>query len=978
MTTVELRAAPAAQTEPGAVRADVGHAATITADDASLPAATEGLFAETWGAGGRYALVSELARGGGGKIAVAIDRKLGRKVALKRPLDAHGDSRLEREALVLARLEHPAIVPIHDAGHDPEGSPFYTMKLLGGQNLARRIDDAKTFEARLALLPAITTVADAIAYAHSQHVIHRDLKPGNVLVGEFGEVAVIDWGLGKVLGTDEPAPRTTPMPGPRLTVDGAIMGTPAYMAPEQGSSATVDERADVYAIGAMLYEAMTGTVPYGDLSSAATLARLVEGPPLPIDEREPRVPRDLAAIVEKAMAREPGARYPTARELADDLRRYQTGRLVAAHRYAIRTRVWKWLRRHQARVAIGAGTLAVVAASIVMMQSRPVDQTCEGLDAHVVAAWNPQVRRQIETAFAASHLAYAPALLRRVTDALDRHARAITTTRIDACRAARITKEQSEPLLAKRMQCLDRRTAELASLTEALAHADAKSVATSENTVAAVLGLVEDCSDLRRLDDLAPLPGDPVLRAEVLAIENEMSHVAVLSGQDRRAEWIALVPALVARATVAGFGPTLGRARLWQARALIWNGKTDDAERQLRSAIELADRAHDERDRQLCMFELIRLELRHRGRPDIAQLLVDLVAGSVESGSAPQLRDNVLVFRSEIANDLRDTKQAVAYAEQALAVAKQHDPDNAYSSHRVLAEMYLADGRIDDAERELHAVIAEQRAHYGTDDTPDHASAIGDLATAAFLRGDAAKAIELEEQEVAIDAKLRETNANNWLTARNNLGAMRHSAVQNEESERELEAALADADHLLGPRAEIGVEIAYNLGIAREGLGHYEAAAEAYRDSIRRAELVDPAGPAIVKARGELGSVYTILGRDREAVELLQPALAYHVQRRNPDSAEAAQIRADLGHSQVGLGLFESGRNELLRALPILDHALDSYGKAYYRIALAKAQWQLGEHKGALATAADARRWIKDTDSAADLTAELAAWERSR
>ncbi len=269
-------------------------------------------FASDWSERGRYALVTEIARGGGGRIAVAVDRKLGRRVALKRPLDRDGEERLEREALVLARLEHPAIVPIHDAGRDGEGNPYYTMKLLGGATLADRIAACASFDERLALLPAVSTVADAVAYAHSQRVIHRDLKPGNVLVGEFGEVALIDWGLGKILGDHVAVESIDPIEkklrasiSAELTGHGAVVGTPAYMAPEQAIGEEVDERADVYALGAMLYHVLSGDVPYGRSGSQETLVQLVEGPPASIEEREPRVPRDLAAIVAKAMARAP-------------------------------------------------------------------------------------------------------------------------------------------------------------------------------------------------------------------------------------------------------------------------------------------------------------------------------------------------------------------------------------------------------------------------------------------------------------------------------------------------------------------------------------------------------------------------------------------------------------------------------------------------------------------------------------------------
>jgi serine/threonine protein kinase len=178
-----------------------------------------------------YAVEGEHARGGLGRIVRARDRRLDRLVAIKE-LTRQGPSaraRFEREARITARLAHPAIVPIYEAGRWPSGEPFYAMKLLTGRTLREVIDDARDLDARLGLLPHVLAVAQAVAYAHSQRVIHRDLKPANVLVGAFGETVVIDWGLAREL--DAPDGET-----------GGVMGTPAYMPPEQAAGASVDER----------------------------------------------------------------------------------------------------------------------------------------------------------------------------------------------------------------------------------------------------------------------------------------------------------------------------------------------------------------------------------------------------------------------------------------------------------------------------------------------------------------------------------------------------------------------------------------------------------------------------------------------------------------------------------------------------------------------------------------------------------------
>ena len=307
----------------------------------------------------------ELARGGMGRVVVAEDQKLGRTVALKL---LHHDSpalraRFEREAAITARLAHPAIVPIYEAGELDNGEPFYAMKLVEGTPLDATIQRATTLAARLALLPSAMAVCEALAYAHSRRIIHRDLKPANVLVGTFGETVVIDWGLAKDLdaaGGDVVTPSQIEG-NSDVTIDGEVMGTPSYMPPEQATGGVVDERADVYALGALLYHVVAGRPPYRGRTAGEILDAVEKGPPPPLVEIEPDVPDDLASIVTKAMARTPSERYATAGELAEELRRFISGQLVSSHRYSGPELVRRWLRKHRAAVAVAAIAIVVLA-----------------------------------------------------------------------------------------------------------------------------------------------------------------------------------------------------------------------------------------------------------------------------------------------------------------------------------------------------------------------------------------------------------------------------------------------------------------------------------------------------------------------------------------------------------------------------------------------------------------------------------------
>lgn len=324
----------------------------------------------------RYDARGEHGRGGLGRVVRAFDKRLGRSVAVKellKPSLPSDEARFLREALITARLEHPGIVPVHEAGRWPSGDPYYVMKLVEGRTLKALI--AASDRDPLHLLPHLIAIADAVGYAHSQRVIHRDLKPSNVVIGEFGETIVVDWGLARDLRQPAQDPAAlapvTLAAASESRSSGNVVGTPAYMAPEQARGEEVDERADVYAIGAILYEILAGHPPHHDNTPQATLDRLLAGPPRPLLQSSPRTPRELATIVNKAMARDPNDRYPNATALAEDLRAFHTGKLVGAHSYSRFSLLRRKLTRHRGVVAVAAAS-AVALAAVGAMSFRKV------------------------------------------------------------------------------------------------------------------------------------------------------------------------------------------------------------------------------------------------------------------------------------------------------------------------------------------------------------------------------------------------------------------------------------------------------------------------------------------------------------------------------------------------------------------------------------------------------------------------------
>jgi WD40 repeat protein len=323
---------------------------------------------------GRYEILGEQGEGGLGRVLRARDRTLDRLVALKelKTPSPEAAARFVREVMLTARLQHPSIISIYEIGEHHDGAPFYAMKLVEGRPLDAVIDGASSLAERLALLPHAAAVADAIAYAHDRGIIHRDLKPANVIVGPFGETVVIDWGLAKDLrgsgsqsgsGSGSESGSASDGDGLLRTLDGEMLGTPAYMPPEQMRGAVVDERADVFALGGILYHVLTGHAPYETDSFRDAVARIAAGTPVPLVDREPRIPAELATIVAKAMAREPVDRYATAKELAADLARYRTGQLVGAHHYTPARLALRFARRHKAAFLAGAAFVTALTVS---------------------------------------------------------------------------------------------------------------------------------------------------------------------------------------------------------------------------------------------------------------------------------------------------------------------------------------------------------------------------------------------------------------------------------------------------------------------------------------------------------------------------------------------------------------------------------------------------------------------------------------
>ncbi|MGE0396646.1 MAG: protein kinase [Kofleriaceae bacterium] len=330
----------------------------------------------------RYRHGNELGRGGMGRVVEAYDTQLGRTVALKE-VNVRGTSvarRFVREIEITARLEHHGIVPLYDSGTTPDGRPFYVMRRVTGKPLDQIIAASKDLDSRLTLLPAMLAAIDAIAHAHKRGVIHRDLKPTNILVGEHGETVVIDWGLAKVIDAAEDdaldalEPVIPAASDSLQTQVGSVFGTPGFMAPEQARGEELSPSTDVYALGATLYQLLAGKPPMTGNSATEVIGKTLMNEIKPLPEVVEGVPPELIAIVDKALAFDGKVRYRNAGELAEDLRRFLDGRLVSAHDYTRRQRVSRFVRKHRTILSVIALALVAVAALAWFSVSRVIEE----------------------------------------------------------------------------------------------------------------------------------------------------------------------------------------------------------------------------------------------------------------------------------------------------------------------------------------------------------------------------------------------------------------------------------------------------------------------------------------------------------------------------------------------------------------------------------------------------------------------------
>jgi len=841
------------------------------------------------GGGHRFRVLRPHARGGLGAVFVALDSELNREVALKQILDRHADDpisrqRFLREAEVTGGLEHPGIVPVYGLGHYADGRPYYAMRFIRGDSLKEAVDRFHADEALKSdpgrrslelrkLLRRFLDVCNAIDYAHSRGVLHRDIKPGNIIVGRHGETLVVDWGLAKATGEAEPGTEErTLVPssasGSAETLPGSVLGTPSYMSPEQASGDLdrLGPRSDVYSLGATLYCLLTGRPPIEGDDVGEVLRAVQRGDVTPPRQFAPSIDRALEAICLRAMATRTEDRYASGRALAEDVERWMADQPVMAWREPWTRTLLRWLSRH--RTGVTGAAAALLAGVVGLTAVLAVQATA---NARLAASLARETNANRALAGANDELTRARVA---VQARYDLAVKAIETFHVGV----------SEDFLLKQDQ--------LKELRERLL----KSAAEFYGKLGALLGKETDLASRRAL--LASNFELAELTAKVGRDEDALAaHRAVLAAREALARESAGDP---------GAAADVGRSLTASGVLLASIGRLDEAVASYRKAEELLAELRD-------------------GGPSARAALAEC-----------RSRLGWSLVRTGKYDDAKVSYRRARADREVLAVAPGAGPrdwSDLADTINQIGDMQSQTGETASAEAEFRAALAIRRrlardhphiARFQNDLTVNHNS----LGVMLYETGKPAPAEAEFRAALAIRQKLaRESPAVTQFQydvalSHNNLGVMLRGTGRPAEAEAEYRAALTirrrladDQPAVTGFRASLGGShgnlgnTLWQMGRPAEAEAEHRAALAIYR------ELVD-ANPAVPEFRsrqatshGNLGALLRQTGRPAEAEAEYRAALAIlrDLVTTNPSVPE---FRGGLADSRGELGnvLRETGR----------------------------------------------------------------------
>ncbi len=938
---------------------------------------------------GRYVVLDKLGSGTMGVVMSAFDPTLDRKVAIKlvRP-DATGTTtgrqRLMREAQAMGRLAHPNVVTVFEVG--TYGDHVYlAMEYVAGSTLAEWVAGGHGWRATVQTLLA---AGHGLAAAHRADIVHRDFKPTNVLVAKDGRVRVADFGLATAPTTRAVTPPIdTPVgelddkmsigaarsgqPDLSMTGTGAILGTPAYMSPEQHRGQPADARADQFSFCVTLYEALYRELPFVGQGYVAYAENVLAGKP----REAPRgsdVPARVRRVLLRGLALDPRERYPDLDALLADL----------AHDPAA----------NRKRLAIAGGGVLAAGAAIALLWSRGVaaDDPCAAVEQPLAGLWDAGARTTLQQAFGASGNPRATAVFDHLAHVLDQQAPALRSARREACVATAVHHEQSAELLDRRMSCIDQHASELSALIAVLSdHPDAATVDKSIEA-ASLLPPVAQCADRAAL--LAEVPLPPLeKRAQVAALDHQLDRVDALLNAGKYVAALDAATKVLPEADGTGHAQLRARTHFLAASAHDQLTEHELAVADLKQAGELASAAHDDKLVARAWIMLYGVVGARLERGDLAGAFEPAVAGAMaRAGNTTELRGYYDNARGVIALSAGDYPASAGYFQASareLGEALGPNSPKVISSLSNAGTALISAGRYDEARTVIDRTLATRIELLG----PDHP----DLSYSHFQLGHLLDNMEQPEKALVeftlaadIDAKSLPADSPHIATDNVSMGvlldeldrpkealehqlkalailelhpkdngkALRNALLdiantyrqlkQNAEAMRSYERALELARSMLGPDHPEIADILNNLALAKLNTGDHAGARAAWNQAlaIREAKL-GPNHPDVAKALGNLSEEAFDRGDYKETVRLLARAVAIQDGVKGPTIPLTYMMLDMLGQAQSELDQYADAITSMTRARDGYAANHQPQEAAHCSAVLAEALWGHGDKR---------------------------------
>jgi serine/threonine protein kinase/Tfp pilus assembly protein PilF len=942
---------------------------------------------------GRYVLVDRIGRGGMGVVYGAYDPELDRKVALKLVRadanSAASSERLIREAQAMARLNHRNVITVHDVGRLDDGAVFIAMEFVEGPTLAHwQRDPARTSHE---ILEVYVQAGKGLAAAHDVRLVHRDFKPENVLIDPRGRAVVLDFGLARhdeamvaaalsgvfprleaelgaglaredieetiseslsMLSHDADRSQRLVETGSGLTRTGALLGTPAYMAPEQHTGGRVGAPSDQFAYCVALWEALFDERPYPGENLAAIAFSVLQGelrdPPEGSD-----VPTRVVQALRRGLATNPAQRFDDMHALIEVLR---------PERPATSRGSWVAL----AITSVGFA----VALGFALVEEEPVS-TCSNVDHPLDRVWNDQRRGDLEGAFLRTGAPFAGDAWNRSALAIDAWATQWREIRRDACEATRIRGEQSDTLMDLRIACLDRSLAEVRTVIDRFADPDARTVEHAPEAVEA-LPQLGPCSDAEGLRRAVPPPRDPESVAAVARIRERLGAAASAKAAGDKETGLRIAEDALDDANRIGYAPVIAEAAIKVGEMRTAAYAFDRAAEALREAVLIAERSGDPRVGAKAWIALVAVHGSEQFEMKAAHDAAEHARAYLDR-FAP-LEPMRAEFHENLAQVLEwegKYPEAIAEAEKALAIVVQNGNEVSLAAASIYTSMGNSNwelGRLDDALRlheKAHALDVQilGPAH------PSRADALSNMGIIHDERGDYAKARTLYQESIDIVTAAGRADDGDLGVFNNNMASTYLAEARWDEAERYYDLAHGHWISAYGHKHPDIAMVLTNLALVDEHAGDLDSALARYDRAIEI--YVDHFGPEhreVAWTKAARADITRQVGRLGEAREALRNGIELSIAAVGPDHEDVAQARIHLGRVFLDLGAWTDAREQFERAAEIRE---TRYGSEHQMTVVAAglaavAAWEAGDAHTARARLAESIDGIANAPSEDD------------